>query len=131
MNRPVHPSAASGKCVPAHSLGAVQAVLNGVRYSVRQMAKQQNSELVLVKDPEIQAPSALVVPKWDPSLISCMCCLTSVELNMRHNGLTGCCELARSSCCPRFAQRHNVTACMSACQADTGQSAVARLHGIA
>ena len=41
----------------------MQAVLDGSRYSQRQMDKQQESKLLLVKDAELPAPSAVLVPR--------------------------------------------------------------------
>lgn len=42
----------------------LQSVINGSRFSARQMAKHQDSELVLVKDPEAQLPCAQLIPKY-------------------------------------------------------------------
>ena len=47
----------------------MQAVLNGVRFSHRQMAKQQDNELVLVTDPDIPPVSAAMAAKYGPILI--------------------------------------------------------------
>ena len=66
----------------------MQAVVNGARFSVRQMSKQQDNAMILVKDPAaVPSDVAVVLPVRHALSLHSPCC-NHHSINICHEGVS-------------------------------------------